>query len=154
MVPVLKNLLERAYLSNWLACLNSKNPPSPRLLCVPFSLYPSLYRAYNLCYTTLVHPGESWGGGMQPLGGVACFLGRCAACNSWSNMVKHALVKHALVNPGWGGYQRGCRYGMLAWILGCCRRVPVNLHAIKPPVWKLCLTYQGIYIYITPLIYT
>lgn len=53
-------LVESPYLMHPIEHKTAGLYQTPVATCDFASLYPSLYRAYNLCYTTLVHPGMSW----------------------------------------------------------------------------------------------
>lgn len=55
-------LLESPYLMHPVEHKTAGLFTTPVATCDFASLYPSLYRAYNLCYTTLVHPGGRVGG--------------------------------------------------------------------------------------------
>jgi DNA polymerase elongation subunit (family B) len=63
-------LVESPYLMHPIQNKTAGLYTTPVATCDFASLYPSLYRAYNLCYTTLVHPGVCvcgvcvWGGGV------------------------------------------------------------------------------------------
>jgi DNA polymerase delta subunit 1 len=52
-------LVESPYLMHPIENKTAGLYTTPVATCDFASLYPSLYRAYNLCYTTLVHPGGS-----------------------------------------------------------------------------------------------
>lgn len=52
-------LVESPYLMHPIEHKTAGLYTTPVATCDFASLYPSLYRAYNLCYTTLVHPGPS-----------------------------------------------------------------------------------------------
>jgi DNA polymerase delta subunit 1 len=60
-------LVESPYLMHPIEHKTAGLYTTPVATCDFASLYPSLYRAYNLCYTTLVHPGVCvcGGGGRQ-----------------------------------------------------------------------------------------
>lgn len=52
-------LSESPYLMHPIETKNNGLYQSPVVILDFASLYPSLYRAYNLCYTTLLHPDDS-----------------------------------------------------------------------------------------------